>query len=392
MIGALQLSKHPAAAFAIIGLFWGSFAAHVPVLKGRLGAGDGEFGLLLLGTGFGLVSAMWLAPRVDLLLRAKALPVASVLFIATFLLPALARDNMTFFLALVVLGATSGLTDVMMNTRVSELEARSGRPLMNANHGVFSLAYAVAALFSGAMRELGVPAETVFSGLAVACIPLAMMTYQEIEAPHQDTGAGAPAVLVPVLLCGAVVLIAFMTEATVETWSSLHIERTLLGGAAEGATGPAVLGMTMAIGRFSGQVYAARFSEYAVILAGTALAVAGIVAVALAPGPAVAYLGFGAMGLGISVVGPLGLALVGRLGAAEQRSTAISRVAVIGFAGFFVAPLVMGQLSQHLGLRAAFGSFALLLLLVVPLVWAISRLPIPAGFGPQSSAKGPHRG
>ena len=49
-----------------------------------------------------------------------------------------------------------------------------------------------------------------------------------------------------------------MTEATVETWSALHIERSLQGRAAEGAMGPAMLGLTMAIGRFSGQAVSPR--------------------------------------------------------------------------------------------------------------------------------------
>ena len=76
--------------------------------------------------------------------------------------------------------------------------------------------------------------------------------------------------------------------------------------------------------------------------------------IAAAPVPAVAYLGFGIMGLGISVVGPMGLALVGRLVAPEQRTAAIARAAVIGFSGFVLAPAVVGLVSGAFGLRAAF--------------------------------------
>ncbi len=373
LFGALHLSRRPAAAFAVIGLFWGAFAAHVPVFKARLAVGDGAFGLLMLGTGVGLVSAMWLAPMLDRRLGAAALPVASVLFIAMFWTPAVAGTPAVFFAALLALGMASGLTDVVMNTRVAEMEAAGGKPLMNANHGVFSLAYAAAALASGWAREGGVGAAAVFAALMLLCLPLALSSRQAVGAAGREAVPGKAGLLAPVLLCGAVVLIAFMTEATVETWSALHIERTLSGSAAQGAAGPAVLGLTMAFGRFSGQSVAARFDDAAVMLGGVVLAVLGVVLVAAGQGVAVAYLGFGAMGLGVSVIGPIGLAMVARMVPDDRRAAAISRVAVIGFAGFFVAPVIMGQISERVGLQLAFGFFAGLLLLVVPLLGAIRR-------------------
>ncbi len=129
----------------------------------------------------------------------------------------------------------------------------------------------------------------------------------------------------------------------------------------------------MAFGRFSGQSAAARFDDFAVMLGGVGLAVLGVVLVAAGQGVTVAYLGFAAMGLGVSVVGPIGLAMVARMAPDDQRAAAISRVAVIGFAGFFVAPVIMGQISERVGLQLAFGFFAGLLLLVVPLAGAIRR-------------------
>ena len=75
----------------------------------------------------------------------------------------------------------------------------------------------------------------------------------------------------PILLCGGIVLIAFMSEATVEAWSALHVERTLGGGAAEGALGPAMLGLTMAFGRFSGQAVAERLREVHVLIGASIL-------------------------------------------------------------------------------------------------------------------------
>lgn len=377
ILSALKISRRPAAAFAIVGLFWGCFAALVPVLKAQIGASDGLFGLLLLGTGIGLTSSIWLAPRIERLLGAPALMVAALMFAATFILPSIATGPLMFGLFLVLLGATSGLTDVVMNARVSTLEVASGRSLMNANHGMFSASYAVAALLTGFAREAGWTPIAVFSVAALVAVALALTTWQELPAEEVEQSVGKSSLFWPVLLCGGVTLIAFMSEATVESWSALHIERTLLGGAAEGAMGPAALGLTMAIGRFSGQVLIEKTSEYSVIRWATVLSIVGVLIAATAPTPLIAYLGFGIMGLGISVIGPMALALVGRLVRRDVRTEAISKVAVIGFAGFFVAPVLMGFISEGFGLRVAFASVALLLALVLPLIIMIKRLPRP---------------
>jgi len=58
IVSALNLSRRTSAAFILLGSFWGGFAALVPVIKAGLGVDDGVFGLLLLGSAVGLVSAM----------------------------------------------------------------------------------------------------------------------------------------------------------------------------------------------------------------------------------------------------------------------------------------------------------------------------------------------
>jgi MFS family permease len=366
VLSALRLSRAPAAAFAVLGIYWGSFAAFIPELKAGLGAADDTFGLLLLGTSLGLVSAMWLAPRLDRALGSLALPAATLALAAAFLMPGLAPAQSAFFVFMIAVGAASGLTDVVMNARVSELEAAHRRPLMNANHGMFSLAYAVGAVLAGLSREAGLPPIVHFALLGLLpLLALRAMRMPVAVPPDADPAFGG----MPwgtVLIAGSVVLMAFLSEAAVESWSALHVERTLGGSAAEGALGPAMLGLTMAFGRFSGQAVAMRFRETQVITWASLVAALGAIVAAIAPTPMVAYAGFGILGLGVSVIGPLGIALAGRLVPPAFRTEAISKAAVIGFCGFFLAPTGMGLISEHFGLRMAFAAIALVLLCVPP--------------------------
>ncbi|WP_371154936.1 MFS transporter [Jannaschia sp. 2305UL9-9] len=369
ILSAVALSRAPVAAFMAVGFTWGCFAAMAPVLKARIGVDDATFGLLLLATAIGLTTTLYAAPRWDKALGAFAMPLGTLMLGAMVFLPGWATTVPVFFGVLLLMGATSGLTDVVMNARVSEIEARTGRSLMNVNHAMFSVAYALSALLTGAMRELDWQPQAIFAVTALLVLstaPFQKMAVQPVEEGPQASG-GLPLGLVAI--CGAIVLIGFMAEATVEAWSALHIERTLGGGAAEGAFGPAMLGITMAIGRFSGQAVAARFSELWVIRLATGLAVVGVLIAATAPTPVVAYIGFGLQGLGISVIGPMGLALAGRLADASKRTAVIARVAVIGFTGFFIAPALMGIGADTFGLRWAFASVALLL----AVIWPLSR-------------------
>lgn len=374
VLNALSLSRRPATAFSVLGMFWGCFAAYVPVIKSQLGASDALFGTLLLGSAAGLVCAMWLAPRVDRVLGARGMQFGAAALAFAWLLPGQVLTPSLFAASLVFVGLCSGLLDVIMNARVSELEAKYNRPLMNVNHAMFSVGYVAGAVLVSFTREAGLPPTPVFAGLGVVALLLLPMMRMEVTYVAADAGYAARYPLWPIVLCGAIVLVAFMSEATVEAWSALHVERTLGGGAAEGALGPAMLGLTMAIGRFSGQAVAERLREVTILLGASLMAATGAVIAALAPTPLVAYVGFGVLGLGVSVIGPIGLALVGKLVAPHLRTEAISRTAVIGFSGFFFAPMLMGLMSEAFGLRMAFLGVAVLLLSVLPLALAVKKL------------------
>ncbi len=370
MLRDLYTSRGPAAAFASVGLYWGAFGALVPDLKPQVGLSDGAFGLAMLVSTFGALLAMWLAPRVERALGIRVLPVLAFAMLLAFLTPGLSWNGVTFAIAMTLAAMASGTLDVSMNARLSILEGRLGVSLMNLNHGVFSVAYACSALTTGLAREAGWTPFAVFATLGLATLALMI---QMVAAPVQDARADSdappPARLSPLLLIpgGLIILIAFLAEQGTEGWSALHLERGLGAGAAQGALGPAILGITMAIGRLSGHVVAHRVSEAIVIGLASALCAAGAFIAAFASGLLVAYLGFAMLGLGVSVVAPMAFSWVGRLVPEDRKALAISRIAVLGYAGFFVGPPMMGGLSEAFGLHMSFAAVGALVL-IIPLV------------------------
>ncbi len=353
----LFISRGPAAGFAAVGAFWGSFAALVPVIKPQVGLSDGQFGLALLITSIGAVMAMWLAPLAERGLGARALGVLTALLAVATLLPGHTTNGVMFTLAMLGVTMTSGTLDVAMNARVSALEAQVGRSLMNLNHAVFSVAYAICALATGLAREAGFGPAAVLtgSGVLIGALMIQAWAAPVADAEHEADGVEvAPLTWTLLLPGGMIILIAFMSEQATEGWSALHLERNLGAGAAQGALGPALLGLTMAVGRLAGQVVANRVSERMVIRWAAVTAGIGACIAATAPSLGVAYVGFSILGLGVSVIAPMAYAWIGRMVPNRYRSHAISRISVVGYAGFFVGPPLMGFLSEGFGLAVSF--------------------------------------
>lgn len=371
MMTAITLSRNTLPAFAIVGIFWGGFAAYVPEIKAGFALGDAAFSWALLASAAGAVVAMFLAPYAARAMGRWAMLAAGLAMAAAFQLPIGATSQAGFYAGMLAAGSMTGLLDVMMNARLSRIEAREGASLMNLNHAGFSFAYAASAIVAGLLREAEVDAAQMFAGVGVVAALLALAALE--PRPPREAMADAEAISVPyglwrlVVLAGLIVLIAFLSENATEAWSALHIERTLGGGAAEGALGPAMLGLTMGLGRMMGQVVVGRLSEAGVLRVSAFVTAAGAAIAAVAPSPVVAYLGFGILGLGVSVMAPMALALAGRLSNDAARAAVISRVTGIGYCGFFIGPPALGLLSELFGLRVAFGVVALLLL-AVPLV------------------------
>lgn len=371
----LYLTRKPLAGFVAIGVAWAIYFAHMPVIKAAVGASDGAYGLAVFFAASGAIAAMWLALFAQRVAGGLALPCAIAVVALGMMSASLSTGLIMLALAMLVASMGSGVMDVLINARVSEIEAKSSRSLMNFNHALYSFAYAGAALLAGALREAGLAPPTIFAGLAVVLLALAYAARDvtpDIEEENNAISGVVPHRLV--IMAGLVVLVAFMAEASSEGWSALHLERTLGGIPGEGAMGPALLGLTMGIGRLSGHGLARFMRDTTLMLVATVVLACGLVLAGLAGSVTVALAGFALGGLGISVVAPLVLVFVGRIVPPAARLAAISRASVLGYGAFFFGPPLMGLVAQGFGLRAAFVVVAVLLAMTaVILIPALAR-------------------
>ena len=366
------------AAFVGIGVVWGAFMATLPDLKAAMGLGDGQLGLVLIFGSIAAIGMMLVAPWLGGQLGRAALPLGVVAMGIALMLPAQAGSAPWFAGAMLAMGGTSGAADVWMNARIATIEAAQRIKLMNLNHAVYSFAYAGTAGLTGVARAAGATPVAILTVAGLVVLALALVAAERdgaIDGFGRGKAAAPARPLGPVpVLAGLLTLIAFLTENAGEAWSALYIERDLGAETGQGSYGPALMAVTMGLGRLAGQAVATRVADRVLLRGGLMLAAAGALAVAAAQGVVAAYAAFMVMGLGVSVVVPTALAMAGRLAEPEARSRAIARTTVLGYVGFFAGPPVLGLMAELAGLRASYGLVAALLLAALALQVRLARL------------------
>ncbi|MBW0157712.1 MFS transporter [Sedimentimonas flavescens] len=367
----IRASRATGAALAMLGAYWGGFVPWLPEYKARMGVSDAVLGQILLASAAGGMLAMALAPRVGRWLEARLggramLPLGLLLALA-HLLPLTVGGPWGMVVALLGMGAAMSSLDIAANVHISEAEERKGLHLMNLNHALFSLAFAVSAVANGLARRAGVPPEQALPVVALVLAAMALIFLGPRDAVHQASVGeearprGGVVPLALIIAGGSVLFAAFVAENSVETWATFHFERNLGAAPGEGAFGPAMFAFMMGVGRLFGQALARVLGSVRLLVLSAGLGVFGALIVALSGILWLSILGVALIGLGAAVVVPSASSLIGHAAPPQARARAISLTWMVGFTGFFIGPVVMGLIAQTVGLFWGFGLIAVLM-------------------------------
>ena len=348
------------------GFGFGGWSAAIAPLKGALRLSDGELGLLLFTLAAGAVSFMPIAgalgPRLGGAGRVAA--AAGLAFAACFGLAALAPGAAALALVGLALGASNGLMDVTMNAHASTVERRWGAPIMSSFHAAFSVGGLVGAGFGAGALALGFGWRGLLCGVAVCALAMILAAMRGLTPGERQKATQSPFGWPPRALIGlaAIAFLCFLVEGAMIDWDGVYLV-SLGVGAAAAPLGYAAFAATMIAGRLAGDRIVARLGRLPTVIAGAALAAAGLGLAALWPTLPSAALGFAAVGAGLSNVVP---ALFSESAShASSPARGIAAVATAGYSGLLAGPPLVGAIASLSDLRIAFAALAAMALVAV---------------------------
>lgn len=388
-----------AALFCLLGFQYATWASRLPAIKTRLGLSDAEVGLLLMVCGLGAATSFPLVASLTKRLGSRRLSILSALFLA--LLPLTLAVAPDYPVALVIVfcdGVAVACLDVAMNAQGAALEVTYQRTTMTKLHATFSggsfcgalLASGLNALNTSLLEQFAVAAVLLLlmlgyaqSGLLVHDLPEEGQSASSDAAHEEASQAGQSeqtskkrrrwAVPARVTLwMGCAMAFGTVVEGAMNDWSALYLKNVAKAATELTPLGIAVFSAMMVLARIFADGWRTRWGDGRVVVLGSALAGAGLLAAVLAGGTVPALLGFACVGLGIAAVTPCIY-----VAAAGQGADALALVAAMGTVGLLAGPGVIGFIANSSGLTwgmAAVAGSAV----IVSLSTARIRWPAPA--------------
>ncbi|MCD9877967.1 MFS transporter [Streptomyces guryensis] len=392
---SVRRSPHAAARRAVATVFAAQGAAvaavstTVPAVKERLSLSPLTMTLLVvtvaLSAGVGSFAGLALIRRVGPVAAMRSAVVATA---AALLLIGWAPGRAVVAVSYGLFGMALGCIDVSANTRAATVERHYGRSIFASFYAAWSAAGIAAALLTATTAHLGWSVEhtlTAQAGLVLilaltvrthelpAHSPLAVSAPEESRGESDVLGRGLWVELAPF---GLVLLVAYVIDSTVSSWSTLYLHQTLDTALSIAPLAYAAYQVGTVTGRACADHLVRTLGPVAVIRAATLLTAAALAGLAAAPAWPYAVLAAACAGLGVSALVPLCLASAGRL---RPRATeaVLARMNVFNYTGVLAGGAASGILGSTGHFRLAYGIPAALVLALLAAARSFAWPPRP---------------
>ncbi|WP_067038208.1 MFS transporter [Allomuricauda sp. CP2A] len=345
----------PAWVFASLNLWFGTWAVYIPTVKEKLHIDKADLGIAIFCLSLGVFTIFPVASKIiNKLGVGKATWVGVLLSSLTALFPLLAPNYYLLMGSLFLFGASNGLTDIAMNTLVTEIEKEDKQNFMSAAHGFFSLGGVLVGLGSFLIPILDNP--VLHMGITVAIVLIINLifykNYLHIVAAPVEKEPFSIKLFKPLLLLGIIGFVAMGSEGAIIDWSGLYLKEVTLAPEILIGSGFLAFSVTMTLGRFLGDGISARIGSVNIVALGAIVSLLGYMLV-LSGHTYLAILGFALNGLGFSVMVPELFRIGGNVKGVDS-SQGVAFIAGTGYSGFLVGPVILGFIAESASLTYSF--------------------------------------
>ncbi|QHN04785.1 MFS transporter [Granulicella sp. WH15] len=344
--------------FAVDGIGFGVWAAHIAVFKETLHLSSISLSEVLLALVIGSILTMPLAgytiartgSRLVIWISASAyiLAVAGLGYV----------DGMVPLICVAAaFGAAKGALDVSVNAQGVWVEQKLGKPIVSSFQGFWSLGGLFGASISSyALRHGSHTHEDFFRTalLLVVCTcagsPLLLPGDRHEPASEEKPRWRRPD---PALLrLAGIAFLGLFAEGAMADWGGVYLKSSVGVSLSQAAIGYAAFAVSMATGRFAGDWLIAKFHPVAILRACGLLLFCGLsFALALNVWWA-AIVGFVCTGFGIANIVPVIWGAAGR-NLTVGTGPALATVTTVGYFGFLAGPPLIGALATLVTVRPA---------------------------------------
>lgn len=336
---------------------YGSWLPRIPEIQNALGMSHADLAVALLGMPLGTLLTLPVAgPIVGKIGARRAILIGFVFYSLAVLLPVLAASPLMLFAALMLAGSSISFVELGLNVQADLEEKSSGKLIMNTSHGFWAVGIMVGSLVGSGFAALGVAPQHAVPILSALVLPIALLAGAALPAltdtpTQRDTKKSAWSLPSPALI--GICLFVFgitMSEGAMADWSAIFLREALGAEGGFVGLGYSLFAFMVAAGRFGGDTLKRKFGPVGTARLCGSLAVLGGLTLFFAPTIEIALLGFGILGLGLSVGFPLAVTAAADIGD-RAASANVAVLSFVALTGFLVGPPLIGFVAQVTDIR-----------------------------------------
>ncbi len=355
--------------FLLLGIVSMGWVPRIPEIKDAIGLSNGAFGFVLIGSTFGSITGAQLAGRLMHTYGSQR-----TIFVGVLIMPAglagmaLSTNAVALFFTLYTMGLGYALIDMCYNYQGTVVEKILGRRHMSSFHAMWSTGAFLTTVVGGLITRQVSPRANL---LAIAIISViayliaarfllsSAIDGHKGEDEHEAKIPLFGKSVMPLWLLGVGLLASLVGEGAASDWGAILLRDEMGYEKGVYASAFASFSLAMIVSRFLGDRALDHFGParlvklggyFGGIIWGVAIAIAiPLSATHSTTALVIVNIGFVAAGLGIGPMFPAFILAATKIPGIAP-AVAISRVGVIGIAGFFFGPTVTGVISQFTNL------------------------------------------
>ncbi|MEU4622513.1 MFS transporter [Actinoplanes sp. NPDC023801] len=367
------------AGYAAQGLGYAAVVTALPAFKDRQGVDDTFVSAVLLLVVVAAAGGSVLADRIAARWGSRY-ALASGLFLigaglagTTFWSP-----NAIFAAIFLAYGVGLGAVDASLSMQGVLVQARLGRSVMSRLFAAYTAAAIAAALLMSGALKTGAGAAVAVGVAAVFAVLVGLVGWRRFEpgrtlrssAAHAGSGRTVRPI---VLVCGLLIFTAFLVDSAISTWSSVYLQDSLAAAPAAAPLGYAAYQGAVLVSRLVADHVVPRAGRTLIAVGALMFCGIGCGLVVVLPAIGAAVTGFAVAGIGVGVLVPLAFSAAGEA-ALENSDEVIAKVNLFNYGGALLGAVLLGALSEPIGLRWAFVIPVIAVLVTLPLARRVGRL------------------